>query len=79
MTLKNWNKWEVVLGSVSREECALLNLPYALHIDRQYMSDIGCVCRVNLCGWTVTVYRPINGEANEPDEDQSTTADFEGS
>lgn len=69
MTPINWKKWEVVRGSVTKDECKSLGLSYVFHIDREYLSDIGCLLRVNLCGWTIEVYEPYGGAYREPDKD----------
>lgn len=64
----NWNKWEMLRGAVSREECQAIGLSYLFHIDRQYLSSLGCFCRIVLWGHTLEVYRPYNGDTYEPEQ-----------
>ncbi len=60
--MKNqYDRWEVCRSAVSKEEMAAIGKSYLLSWDSLYMSNVGCVGRLVVCGYTLEIYKPMRG------------------
>lgn len=55
------NLFELAKGAVTQDECDAIGRSRTFHIDREYMSDAGCIARICLFGTTLEVYGPPKG------------------